>query len=590
MNARALIATCSFLPLLFAAMPFMPAGGQAQASVAHTTSITGTLVARPAPAAPTVLFLQVGGQTIPVAISATTRLTGNQGYPIALTALQNGDRLTVYGTPNREDGISATLIIDTTLPPLSSPTPTASATANVPPTITVSPTATSSPSPVPPVKMTVRGVLASLPMQVTAPATLPMQVTAPATLCLIRAQVESRALAPNTSTVSPCPSGQLPVYVISTTRLLRNENGASALAELRVGDDIQVYGSFQNTQFTAIWLIDHSLQEAYSEVSGVVQSVTPAEAVTNVLVAVSRVASQSGVPNNVLLVLPLANATSSNCAAPSAGQFPCTAVTVNGATSRGYSGNEIVPGNTVSAEGLYNSNLNQMEFVRWIRVASPAPTITPSPTIVPSQTPVPTVTVTPAPGSITVTGSVAAPAKPDEAPALLCVLRARVTQAVTPNVAVVSPCPAGQLPVYLISTTRVLRNNGSRMPISWLRAGNSVLITGSFINTQFTATVVKDRSVHDTYQTWLVAKVQYVSPFTRPTYFAARTVKVSWHWTPFANGTPLTIYMQARTAIVLRGHTYHNVKVLNPGQQVKIWGTYDRDDRSFSQTTRVQNW
>jgi hypothetical protein len=30
--------------------------------------------------------------------------------------------------------------------------------------------------------------------------------------------------------------------------------------------------------------------------------------------------------------------------------------------------------------------------------------------------------------------------------------------------------------------------------------------------------------------------------------------------------------------------------VLNPGQQVKIWGTYDRDDRSFSQTTRVQNW
>ncbi len=576
MKARLYLAGLALASLLCGAVPLLPSSSHVVAAESATVTITGTMVAMPQPTAPTSLFIQVGSQTLPVWITVHTQILRADSSAASLGDLRDNDLLKINGLANQRAGITAGVIQDLSLlgttataTPTSSPTPIASLS----PTATATASATQVPN-----QFDVTGTLFAIPAQ----------LTPPTVLCLAKSQVVG-GIAPNISTVSPCPSGLLPVYVTTGTSLTRNDGSASALFELRAGDSLEVHGSFVNTQFTAASLDDHSLHETYTQFTGTVQSLSSGGDLTYVAVIVNkRLSDSSPVPNNTQFVLPLTNVGSIYCTAPSPTQAPCTAVNINGVATAGYPGSGIGPGTVVTAQGLYNSTLNTFEYTQWITVGG---TTVSNPTATFTATAVPTATAT-APAVTSQTMSLAGwlshPASPNTAPTMLCVYGARLTSGPTPYIRTASPCPSGQLPVFVTPGTVIVRSGGSSISVGYLRSNNRLEIRGTFVNAQFTATWIRDTSLVNLMQVRFQARISFVSPFTHPAYVAVRTLKDYEQFNPFRTGTTLTVYVQPDTLIYLpRGRTTHNILVLNPGQRITVWAEYDRDLHRVEPTMHI---
>ena len=487
------------------------------AMASRQPSITGILVATPQSTPPATLLLQVGGQTLPVLLTADTRVLRRYSQPFSLAQLRDGDTLRVVGDPNASGGITASLVEDLSAP--------------------ISP-------PPPPVTTQATGILAAAPNPITVP---PSGI-----LCLAKAQIQSSGIQSNVAVVSPCPTGQLPVYLTPGTRIVRRYGEASGLDDLSAGDTLQVTGSFVNAQFTASVVRDLSVQEDYTTLSGTVQNVLATGGVTNVTVSVTKVeATYPPFSVGATLVLPLANSDSPVCTAPTAIQLPCTRVTTGTGTTNGYVAGTIQPSAMITARGLYNTQLGHFIAITTITIYNPAP-----------------------PATQTVKGVLASTPNLSSAPVVLCLKNTQVQNTlIRPNVAVVSPCANGQLPVYVTSATRIVRRYGESSALDELRPGDTLQATGAFVNAQFTASLVKDLSISK-----LVGTVGYISFTTNPTYF---TLQVPGTTRPF------TIYVQADTQISVNGNTSNQVTVLNPGQTVTVLGIYNRSTHSINPTFRV---
>ena len=517
MRSTLAIALVSLLGACSAVGPLTSTAAHAAvpAMASRQPSITGTLVATPQSTLPATLLLQVGGQTLPVLLTTYTRVQDRNEQPLALAALHDGDTLQVVGEPNASGGITASLVEDTSTPVIT-----------------------------PPATTEVTGILAATPNPVTSP---PSGI-----LCLSKAQVKFTAIQSNVAVVSPCPTGQLPVYLTSVTRIVRRYGEGSGLDELSVGDALQVSASFANAQFTALVVKDLSIQVDYTTFSGAVQNVAANGGTTNVTALVTKV--EAGYPPfsvGTTLVLPLANSDSPACTATSAIQLPCTRVTTGTGTTNGYVAGTIQPSATVTARGIYNTQLGRFIAITAITIYNPAP-----------------------PATQTVQGVLASAPNTSAMPVVLCLKDTRFqTSGIQSNVAVVSPCPNGQLPVYVTSATRIVRRYGEPSALDELRPGDTLRATGSFVNAQFTASLVKDLLISK-----LVGTVGYISFNTNPTYF---TLQVPGYTRPF------TIYVQSNTQITVNGTTTNQVTTLNPGQTVTVLGIYNRNARSINPTFRV---
>jgi hypothetical protein len=307
----------ALLTMLMAVGSVVPTASLA-APVQHPATqqtLTGTLVATPQATRPTTLLLQVGGQTLPVTITASTRVIDRASQPLSLTTMHDGDSLIVTGTSTAAGGIIASVVVDLTTPV----------------------------QPAPPVVMNVLGTLASMP--------------ATNVLCLLNARVTSSSATPHLSTSAPCPAGQLPVYLTSSTRFIGRAGQVITLTELRVGDTLHLGGPILNGLLTA------------TAVHDLTRPVQPAP------------------PPVVVQVL------------GTLASMPATNV--------------------------------------------------------------------------------------------LCLLNARVTSSTaTPRLSTAAPCPAGQLPVYAISTTRIMAPNGGALRLYQLHAGDTLQVTGAVVGGRLTASVI----------------------------------------------------------------------------------------------------
>jgi hypothetical protein len=514
--------------LLFTLVPYLSGTVKAASRGADAPPITGTLVATPQNTLPTMLFLQVGSQTILVNVTASTQIQRDNGDNASLSDLRNGDQLDVYGPPNAAGGINATLIRDLSLSPAA-----------------------------PPGKFKVTGVLGATP----SPLTLPL------TICVAKAALSPNALLPFVRSVSPCPSGQLPVVVTADTALYRNDNSHARLYELRGGDALTITGSFSNATFTAEWLQDGSLTQTNTTITSTVQSVgqdSNVSTITDVGVMVTKVqSSNSPISVGAKLMLPITDSNDPRCQSPNSGQPPCTRVIINGAASNGYSGTGIDVSDTAYAWGVYNTQLNQFEYVKWLDVVAP---------------------------SFRVEGNLAAPVQSATAPAtgLLCLSNASIVSTVPRSqVATVSPCNSGWLPVYVTASTRYLRGDGTPYSLGKLMVGDKLSVTGYFAAGQFTARVVKDLSQHAFY-TSVVGEVKYVSFASTPTYFTL-VVKQVGNQAAMSSlvGQAVTVDVTQSTKIKVGGTITNDVKVLNPGQTVKVVGYFNSDSQTFRPTLWV---
>jgi hypothetical protein len=516
----------SILALLFTFAPLLSGAANA-ASRQADTPITGTLVATPQNTLPSMLFLQVGSQTILVNVTASTDIERRYGGHATLSDLQDGNQLEVFGSPNAQGGIDATLIRDLSLGP-------------VPPQGTLK----------------VTGMLG----------VTPSQITLPATLCVQNAQVSSNVLTPNVATVSPCPAGQLPILVTTDTKLYRADYTRANLYELRAGDALTITGSYSDATFTAAWLQDGSLYQTYTQFTGTVQSVAQDSAVS-AITDVTALVTALGSPNapfavGAQFVLPITDSSNPSCQSPSAAQPPCTRVVINGAASNGYAGTGIDVSDTASAWGVYNNQLKQFEYVKSLRVTA---------------------------STVHVQGNLAAPVQAAAAPAtdLLCLSNVSVTNAAPhAQVATVSPCANGWLPVYVTATTRYLRKDGTWYTLDKLMVGDQLAVTGYFTAGQFTALVVRDLSRHAIYTT-IIGQVQYVSFGSTPTYFTMVVQRVKGNQASLLAGQAITVDTSASTRIKTPSLSTNAVTSLNPGETVSVTGYYDSSTRTVSPTLLV---
>jgi hypothetical protein len=413
----------------------------------------------------------------------------------------------------------------------------------------------------------------------------PSAPAAPATICLAKPVSNGTLLNPAAAGV--CPPGELLINITSDTRFIRHDWSPSALFYLQPNDALELTATLDTTGYTAKLVNDTSQHQYYTEFTGAVTSVGPSSnsAYTTVGATVNSTASNhSPVPVGIALMLPITNNLSSNCQQPGGNQFPCTLVTVNGAASNGYLGSGIAVGNTIVAKGVYDDVLKQFVSVTAITVVGqPVATATATAAPTATSTPVPQ----PVPGMVVV-GSLPAALGQTAAPLMFCLKNAKVTSSgIKPNVTQVSPCPNGQLPVYVTASTQILRLNTIPYLLGSLAKGDRLQVTGSFINTQFTATTIVDLTRHaSTVQ--FIGKVTFVSAYSTQRFVVVQVTREPWGQLSFPVGASLVINVQGNTRIIVKGHTSNTVHLLNPGNMVTVRGVYDRDDHSFSSTNYIK--
>jgi hypothetical protein len=159
---------------------------------------------------------------LPVYLSSSTQILDASGAGATMALLQAGDTLRVNGTLANAQFTAAT--VQDLSRRISTPPPST--------------------------QLAVQGTLAAAPNPVTVP---PSGI-----LCLSNAQVISSAITPRIATVSPCPVGQLPVYLSSSTQILDASGAGATMALLQAGDMLRVSGTLANAQFTAAIVHDGS--------------------------------------------------------------------------------------------------------------------------------------------------------------------------------------------------------------------------------------------------------------------------------------------------------------------------------------------
>ena len=492
------------------------------------SSLTATVVAPPAHTLPAVMLVQLGSQTLAVTISDETKLERRFGGGASLSEFADGDTVLVSGTVTPA-GFAADRIIDQSVqsrytdlrgtvaainPPGVVPTtitltnlaalggsnapypsplpsqvnlPVSSSTritingntqpaANLIGQLAVNDTVTTvgvydrvsnqfeyiiditKAAPPPPVILHVTGTLAAPPAQ----------FSAPAVLCVNATVVTAQAARPNLSTASPCANGLLPVNVAADTKLQRRYNESSSLIEFSQGDTLQITGSLINFQLNATLVVDTAIH--LPTVKGTVQSITANGNLTDVTITVAGSDSVPSFTVSTQALLPLTNNTSPNCTAPSPSQYPCTTVQTSTGTTNGYTAGELAVGQTVSATGVYNVLLQRFIDIQRVVAAAPPPPVT-----------------------YHLKGTLGPAASQT---GLLCVQATVVTsQAIRPNVSTVNPC-GSLLPVYLTATTKIQRLYNEASSLVELSQGDALVITATLVNTQFTASLVVDTSIH----------------------------------------------------------------------------------------------
>jgi hypothetical protein len=77
----------------------------------------------------------------------------------------------------------------------------------------------------------------------------------------------------------------------------------------------------------------------------------------------------------------------------------------------------------------------------------------------------------------------------------LCLASAAVTGGSLPQAAqVASPCAAGQLPIYLSNSSKIVNRSGGALSLADLRAGDTLQVTASLGNGKLLASLVVDMS------------------------------------------------------------------------------------------------
>jgi hypothetical protein len=205
-------------------------------TVTGGASVQGLQTAAPCPA----------GQ-LPIYLSSSTRIVDQFGKAANPSDLQTGDTLMV--TASLSNGrLMASQIKD-----LSLPAPT----------------------------VQVKGQLAAAPN------------VAVGSLCLGAAAVTGGSLTRAQAQIaSPCAAGQLPIYVTTSTKIQDRSAGTASMAELRVGDTLQVTASLIKSRLMASMVKDLSIPAGITTLSGTLVAVpaaaTPAAPATLLLQAGDR--------------------------------------------------------------------------------------------------------------------------------------------------------------------------------------------------------------------------------------------------------------------------------------------------------------
>jgi hypothetical protein len=181
-------------------------------------------------------------------------------------------------------------------------------------------------------------------------------------LCLQSASVLSGGAIPNVATTSPCPSGELPVYLGATT--FENASGtAIALGNLQIGDSLQATGVLSGGIFTASLVQDLSQSTTTASATTSVSTPVTVTPVATTLVGIVRSTSFSGGNRCFTLQVQQGGAVSGTVTICLQGR---SQVLLHNASKGKYTA--IRRGQTVTVVGLYNRHTHKWTSTDRVRI------------------------------------------------------------------------------------------------------------------------------------------------------------------------------------------------------------------------------
>ncbi len=399
---RTLIGTIiTFLGLTAALGWLSPAATQAAPAAAFgSDTITGTLVATPQTTLPATLLIQSGDRTVSVVVTADTQVEDSAGNALSLTLLSDGDNLRVTTIANRQGGRGR------------GQSTAIDATVVQDLSQPISPTQPTSPT-----SLVVTGTLAG-------------EFTNG--LCLQNAGVTNGGISPSAVTANPCPTGDVAVYLASGATIENAGGTVITITSLLLNDSLQAMGTVTNGQFTATMVQD------------LTQSAAPMPT-TYQLVVTGTLAAEfaNGLCLQNISVTNGAVSPATGAASPCpSGDLPV--YLAGGATIENNAGTAIVVtslllNDSLQATGTVNNGQFSASVVQDLSQAT---------------APVPTAY------QLVATGTLAG-----EFTNGLCLQNTSVTNgAISPAAVTASPCPSGDLPVYLASGATFENAGGRRLP------------------------------------------------------------------------------------------------------------------------------
>ncbi len=393
----------------------------------------------------------------------------------------------------------------------------------------------------------------------------------------------------NSSLTVSANSTSYTINISSTTKIVRHYNGASDMDELSVGDQLVVVGPQTATNtIGATRVKDLSIQEAWTHMSGTIQSVSGTTVPATVTVTVVRDHLNAPFSNGQSLSLAISSSTT--VISPTAGH---TSTMVGTAALPLLTA---ATGTTVTVLGVYNKVQNMFTTVyrihlhRLHKATGSGPTATPA---VPSSTATATPTAGGA-GATTTPATTATTTTPTSRVVSVAGTIMSESGATAPAVLTVQTTRFGLITVNIGTSPAVVftRRLGGQSSLDELGLGDQVTVQGTFTdstNKVVNATSIRDSSIQDA----ATRAVLQITQITASGFVGTVKVDNSAVSHPFAVGQSLTVTVSSATKFLMpatapaTGEIAGSLSNLATNQIVTVLGTFNRLQNTYISTQLV---
>ncbi len=374
-------------------------------------------------------------------------------------------------------------------------------------------------------------------------------------ICLANASVVSGSITTNALTNTLCPSDDLAVYYTSGTTFENASGTAITVGTLANGDSLTVTGTVTSSQFTATIAQDTTQSSATAYAYEAIGALADVYTGSDVLCLASpSVVSGSTSPTSL---------TDTACPSGDLAVYYTGSTTFENASGTAITIGTLATGDSLTVTGIVSGNVLTASLVQ------------------------DTTQTTSTAYNYQVTGTLALVYTSSN---LLCLANASVVSgSIGANALTSTACPTDDLAVFFASSSAFENASGTAIGVGTLVSGDSLSVSGTISNSQFTAALVQDAtrsgttssSTSDTAQYTLVGTVQSLN-------FSGRNRSVTFRVLQGSMRGLYTVTLPANAQVLTHTNGKSRFTAIRRGQTLTITGTFNRRSHRWMVIARVQ--